>query len=255
MVYKKEWDKKFTELTQEFSYKFGKEKENKEEKKEEEKQKKPDDKTVENFIKGVEAKAKAKGYLKPVTLMDYEGTIIRMLVSKDYKNVKIYGINNIALDKKLLYISFKLTAGANNEQMYLYRFGNAKYDYDKYKFDSIGSVGGTGALWIQDDSVREFEVDYIYNDNYWYRKPEDRKYDNIPKKYLKGNLWLEYKISLGEKQYSDGKGSYEALSSYKDGENFAKRYKRLAKGKLFNKGWYKYDITEKQSLKNIRKLK
>jgi len=255
VVYKKEWDKKFAELTQEFSYKFGKEKENKEEKKEEEKQQKPDDKTVENFIKGVEAKAKAKGYLKPVTLMDYEGTIIRMLVSKDYKNVKIYGINNIALDKKLLYISFKLTAGTNNEQMYLYRFGNAKYDYDKYKFDSIGSVGGNGALWIQDDSVREFEVDYIYNDNYWYRKPEDRKYDNIPKKYLEGNLYLEYDISLGEKKYSDGKGSYESLSSYKDGENFGKRYKRLAKGKLFNKGWYKYDIEKKQYLRNIKKLK
>ena len=252
----KEWDKKFDELTQTFSYKFGKEKEEKEEKKEEEKQQKPDDKTVENFIKGVESKAKAKGYLKPVTLMDYEGTIIRMLVSKDYKNVKIYGINNIALDKKLLFISCRLIAGTNNEQMGLYRFGHGKYDYDKYKFQSIGGSSGSNvSLWIHDDSVREFEVDYIYNDNYWYRKPEDRKYDNIPKKYLEGNLWLEYSISLGEKQYSDGKASYELFSSYKDGENFAKRYKRLAKGKLFNKGWYKYNITEKQSLKNIRKLK
>ena len=249
VVYKKEWDKKFAELTQEFSYKFGKEKENKEEKKEEEKQQKPDDKTVENFIKGVEAKAKAKGYLKPVTLMDYEGTKIKALVSKNYKKIKVYGINKIAKNHSIsLDFDMKLYS-KDHKLMNIAGFTGSKTDLSR------------GAI-IHGENEK-FEIDLNKYDNRFVSISRDiTEYDYVPTEFLNGNLWLEYDIRkyeskewYTESQYSNGKGSYNSFARSRDGESAIEYYDRIANGTLLDKGWYKYNDFREKQLKNIKKIK
>ena len=243
----KEWDKKFDELTQTFSYKFGKEKENREEKKEEEKQQKPDDKTVENFIKGVEAKAKAKGYLKPVTLMDYEGTKIKALVSKNYKKIKVYGINKIAKNHYISLDDFNMKLYSKDHKlMNIAGFKGSKTDLSR------GAIirGGN----------EKFEIDLNKYDKF-VSMFRDIEYDYVPTEFLNGNLWLEYDIRkyeskewYTESQYSDGKGSYNSFARHRDGESAIEYYDRITNGTLLDKGWYKYNNSEKQ-LKNIKKIK
>lgn len=245
----KEWDKKFDELTQKFSYKFGKEEENKEEKKEEEKQQKPDDKTVENFIKGVESKAKAKGYLKPVTLMDYEGTKIKALVSKNYKKIKVYGINKIAKNHSIsLDFDMKLYS-KDHKLMNIAGFTGSKTDLSR------------GAI-IHGENEK-FEIDLNKYDNRFVSISRDiTEYDYVPTEFLNGNLWLEYDIRkyeskewYTESQYSNGKGSYNSFARSRDGESAIEYYDRIANGTLLDKGWYKYNDFREKQLKNIKKIK
>lgn len=274
VVYKKEWDKKFAELTQEFSYKFGKEKENKEEKKEEEKQQKPDDKTVENFIKGVEAKAKAKGYLKPVTLMDYEGTKIKALVSKNYKKIKVYGINN---EKNEFYIDLRLFTGIKRETLLIDDFkmkNKLKGIYPLYSgVEVTGEVGVFEVDFINDKS-KDFkwtQSSLISRDKFGFlqRHPAlGSKLDHIPKKFYKGGLWIDYGIDYGggdrdkRKDYSDGKGGYNSNERIEDKDNTIFAMNLLAGKKRLKKGWYDFDKLLKNhvspyfyGIRNIKKIK
>lgn len=274
VVYKKEWDKKFEELTQKFSYKFGKEKEEKEEKKEEEKQQKPDDKTVENFIKGVEAKAKAKGYLKPVTLMDYEGTKIKALVSKNYKKIKVYGINN---EKNEFYIDLRLFTGIKRETLLIDDFkmkNKLKGIYPLYSgLEVTGEVGVFEVDFINDKS-KDFkwtQSSYISRDKFGFfnRHPAlGDRLDHIPNKFYKGGLWIDYGIDYGggdrdkRKDYSDGKGGYNSNERIEDKDNTIFAMNLLARKKRLKKGWYDFDKLLKNhvspyfyGIRNIKKIK
>lgn len=266
VVYKKEWpdpaDNKpeiFDYLTQKFSYKFGKEKEKEEDKKEEE-----ETKETNPVIKRIESKA--KGYLKPVTLMDYNGTKIKMLVSKDYKQVKLYGINN---EHGRINISFSLNYpyseslnrdtdfyyydNINLTGIYIYSGKNKLVDKNDIGYYArIGEDGSEYHRFLNHSAVAlhkensGFEINFIGTNKILQN-------ERLNDMNMLNDVWLKYKISKGDylralEHYADGKGSTkEGVSSNRD-------FQAALEENDIQKGWYYRSSTWFPAVENVKKI-
>ena len=243
VVYKKEWDKKFEELTQEFSYKFGKEKEKEEEKKGEE-----EIKETNPVIKRIETKA--KGYLKPATLVDYDGVKVKVMVSKDYKKIKFYGIKKVGY---ALSMDYDLMATADGRVL---------------RMNGFHIVGRQSQPNNNDDGVKvseyskKFEVD-LFKDNKdgFYDLNDDKlKINSVPNEFYQGNLHLRYRISKAYYDvnpikyfyYSDGDNSYNSIGY--SSSNQESTLNKLYNYHLYDKGWHSSNSV-RWWINNIKKIK